>query len=86
LKRSAAKLSVESELLNGSDRGTCVESDETKQDAARRPADTEPLGEAHDPGGLWRAAGGNGASSDAARKAGGSVKQAAADIVEMIVR
>jgi hypothetical protein len=66
--------------------GTHVESGETKQSAGRQAADTVRSLKRAIESGLWRAAGASGASSDAAWKAGGSVKQAAADTGGMIVR
>jgi hypothetical protein len=63
-----------------------VESGETKQDAERRPAETDRSAKRAINAACGERPNGNDASSDAARKVGGSVKQAAADTVEMIVR
>jgi hypothetical protein len=63
-----------------------VESDETKQGAERPPADTVRSVKRTINAACGERPNGNGASSDAAPMFGGSVKQAAADTVEMIVR
>jgi hypothetical protein len=63
-----------------------VESGETKRGTERGPAETDRSTKRTIKAACGERPNGSGASLDAAGKIGGSVKQAAADTVEMIVR